>query len=101
MAMISDDSWGAVRLAVNLVSAHGPSVTSAELSSMRSPISVGTGAAITDVVDDDRLLFAKLAPVSERKYDSDGKEPRLARLAGRPVGPGFVMIGDMLTRWLT
>jgi hypothetical protein len=101
MAMISDDSWGAVRLAVDLVSVHGSSVTSAELSSVRSPISLGTRAAITDVVDDDRLLFAKLAPVSERKSDSDGKERRLARLASRPVGPGFVKIGDMTTRWLT
>jgi hypothetical protein len=72
-----------------LVWVHGSLVTSAELSSARSPITFGTGAAIADVVDDDRLLSAKPSPVSERRSDSDGKEPRLARFADRPVGPGF------------
>jgi hypothetical protein len=96
--MISDGSWGAVRLAVNLVSVL---VTSAELSSVRSPISVGTGAAITDLVEDDRLLFGKLALVTERNSNLDGKESRLGRFAGRPVGPGFVMLGDTMTRWST
>jgi hypothetical protein len=52
-------------------------------------------------VDDDRLLFAKLAPVTERNSDLDGKESRLGRFAGCPVGPGFAMIGNMMTQWST
>jgi hypothetical protein len=54
-----------------------------------------SGSAIADVVDEDRLLFANVTPVLERHSSSDGREPRLARLAGRSVGGGLIMVGNM------
>jgi hypothetical protein len=102
MAMISDDNCGAARLAVDSVPWHGSSTMTAESSSssrVRSLMSVATGSdsgsAIADVVDEDRLLFANVAPVLARHSSSDGREPRLARLAGRSVGGGLIMVGNM------